>query len=118
MRAEDRSNNTPLPRIAPLRFTNGLIWGLGAWGARLEAQTVARQNRYSFDDALGTTGGYTFINAALTYGFQMSKASGTMFLRGTNLTNRVAFNAASIDTIRNLAPLPGRGVKAGVQINF
>ena len=118
VRAEDRSNNTPLPRIAPLRFTNGLIWGLGAWGARLEAQTVARQNRYSFDDALGTTGGYTFINAALTYGFQMSKASGTMFLRGTNLANRVAFNAASIDTIRNLAPLPGRGVKAGVQINF
>ena len=118
VRAEDRTNNTPLPRIAPLRFTNGLIWGMGAWGARIEAQTVAKQNRYSFDDALGTTRGYTFINAALTYGFQMSKASGTVFLRGTNLTDRKAFNAASIDTIRNLAPLPGRGIKAGVQINF
>ncbi len=118
VRAEDRTNNAPLPRIAPLRFTAGLLWGMGDWGARLEAQTIAKQNRYSPDDALGSTAGYTFINAALTYGFQVSRATGTVFLRGTNLTDRKAFNAASIDTIRNLAPLPGRGVKAGVQLNF
>ena len=118
VRAQDRSNNTPLPRIAPLRFTTGLIWGMGAWGARVEAQAVGKQNRYSNDDALGATAAYTFINAAATYGFQLGRVSGTAFVRGTNLGDRKAFNAASIDTIRNLAPLPGRGIKAGVQLNF
>ncbi|MEQ1516799.1 MAG: TonB-dependent receptor, partial [Usitatibacteraceae bacterium] len=118
VRAEDRSNSSPLPRIAPMRFTGGLIWGMGPWGARLESQTFAKQKRFSFDDAGGTTSGYTFVNAAATYSFRLSNVGGTFFVRGTNLTNRIGFNAVSIDTIRNLAPLPGRGVKAGVQINF
>ena len=118
VRAEDRTNYSPLPRIAPLRFTSGLIWSKGSWGARLEAQTIARQNRFSSDDAAGATEGYTFVNAAMTYGFQFSNVTGAVFLRGTNLTDRKAFNAVSIDTIRNLAPLPGRGIKTGVQINF
>ena len=118
VRADDRTNNSPLPRIAPLRITTGLSWGMEAWGARLEAQMVSRQKRYSFDDALGATDNYTFVNAAVTYGFKFSKAGGTLFLRGNNLTDHKGFNAVSIDTIRNLAPLPGRGVKAGIQVNF
>ena len=118
VRAEDRTNHSPLPRIAPRRFTSGLIWSMNAWGARLEAQMVSKQNRHSFDDAVGRTDGYTFINAAVTYGFQQTRTSGTLFVRATNLADRKAFNAASIDTIRSLSPLPGRSIKAGLQINF
>ncbi len=118
VRADDRTNRSPLPRIAPLRLTTGLLWSMNAWGARIEAQKFSRQNRPSFDDVLGATDGHTFVNAAVTYGFMLSKASGTLFLRGNNLTNQKGYNAVSIDTIRNLAPLPARGIKAGVQINF
>ena len=117
-RADDRTNHEPIPRVAPLRVTGGLVWAMGDWGARVEAQNVAKQNRFSSDDIGGPTGGYTFINAAATYGFKMDRFGGTVFLRGTNLTDRKAFNASSVDTIRGLAPLPGRGVKAGVQVNF
>lgn len=117
-RADDRTNHEPIPRVAPLRVTGGLVWAMGDWGARVEAQNVAKQNRFSSDDIGGSTGGYTFINAAATYGFKMDRFGGTVFLRGTNLTDRKAFNASSVDTIRGLAPLPGRGVKAGVQVNF
>ena len=117
-RADDRTNDEPIPRVAPLRVTGGLVWAMGDWGARVEAQNVAKQNRFSSDDIGGSTGGYTFINAAATYGFKMDRIGGTVFLRGTNLTDRKAFNASSVDTIRGLAPLPGRGVKAGVQVNF
>ena len=117
-RADDHTNNEPLPRIAPLRVTGGLIWAMGNCGARIDAQNVAKQNRFSSDDTGGATSGYTFINAAFTYGFKFSQTGGTLFLRGTNLTDRKAFNASSIDTIRGLAPLPGRGVKVGVQYNF
>lgn len=117
-RADDRTNHEPIPRVAPLRVTGGLVWAMGDWGARVEAQNVAKQNRFSSDDIGGPTGGYTFINAAATYGFKMDRIGGTVFLRGTNLTDRKAFNASSVDTIRGLAPLPGRGVKVGVQVNF
>jgi iron complex outermembrane recepter protein len=118
VRADDLTNNEPLPRIAPLRMTAGVILGLGQWGARLELQNVAKQNRFARDDALGATDGFTLINAAVTYAFGGEKNNGTVFVRGTNLSDRKAYNASSIDTIRALAPLPGRGVKAGVQLNF
>jgi iron complex outermembrane recepter protein len=117
-RAEDRTNNEPIPRVAPLRVTGGVIWAMNNWGARFEVQNIARQDRFSRDDLGGATAGYTFINAAATYGFKFDQIRGTLFLRGTNLTDRKAFNASSIDTIRNLAPLPGRGLKVGVQVNF
>jgi iron complex outermembrane receptor protein len=92
--------------------------GDGRLGARFEAQNVAKQNRFSNDDIGDATEGYTFINAAATYGFKMDRIGGTVFLRGANLADRKAFNASSVDTIRGLAPLPGRGVKVGVQVNF
>jgi iron complex outermembrane recepter protein len=117
-RAQDESNGEPIPRVAPLRFTGGVIWAMNNWGARVEVQNVAKQNRFSRDDLGGETAGYTFINAAATYGFKFNQVGGTVFLRGTNLSNKKAFNASSIDTIRGLAPLPGRGVKVGVQVNF
>jgi iron complex outermembrane recepter protein len=118
VRADDRFNNEPLPRIAPLRMTAGAIFGFGQWGARLELQNAAKQNRFARDDAIGATDGYTLINAAVTYTFGGEKTNGTVFIRGTNLSDRKAYSASSIDTIRALAPLPGRGVKAGVQFNF
>ncbi|MBL8512026.1 MAG: TonB-dependent receptor [Betaproteobacteria bacterium] len=118
VRADDRTNRQPLPRIAPLRLTTGLIGRFHTWEARAELLSVSKQNRVARDDALGPTSGYTFLNAALTYNFQAPKLSGLLFLRGNNLTDRKAFNASSIDTIRALAPLPGRSIKAGVQLNF
>jgi iron complex outermembrane recepter protein len=117
-RAQDQSNGEPIPRVAPLRVTGGVIWAMGNWGARVEVQNAAKQNRFSRDDLGGETAGYTFINAAATYGFKFNEIRGTLFLRGTNLTDKKAFNASSIDTIRGVAPLPGRGVKVGVQVNF
>jgi iron complex outermembrane recepter protein len=117
-RAQDQTNGEPIPRVAPLRVTGGVIWAMNNWGARVEVQNVAKQNRFSRDDLGGETAGYTFINAAASYGFKLNQVRGTVFLRGTNLSNKKAFNASSIDTIRGLAPLPGRGVKVGIQVNF
>jgi iron complex outermembrane recepter protein len=117
-RAEDRTNNDALPRVAPFRVSLAALWQLGGFGARFEVQRVAKQNRVSRDDAIGATDGYTMINLAGTYGFEFGNVRGTAFVSGTNLGNRKAFNAASFDTIRALAPLPGRAVRAGVQVNF
>jgi iron complex outermembrane receptor protein len=118
VRAQDRTDNDPLPRITPLRVTGGIIWASGPFGARFDVQNAAKQNRFSRDDAIGATDGYTLVNVAATYSFDFARVRGLLYIRGANLGDRKAFNAASFDTIRALAPLPGRSVRAGVQINF
>jgi iron complex outermembrane recepter protein len=118
-RAENRTTGDPLPRIAPLRVGAGLTAAFGAYGAKLDVQHVAKQNRFSREDIIGATAGYTLLNLAGTFEFSGGgRTAGTFFVTGTNLTNRKAFNAASFDTIRGLAPLPGRSLKAGVQLRF
>ena len=117
-RAQDLTNAEPLPRIAPLRLSTAASFADGPWALRGEIEHSAKQNRVPVIDLLGQTASYTMLNAALLYTVKLSGASALFFLKANNLGDRKAFNASSIDTIRALAPLPGRGVKAGVQLSF
>lgn len=116
--AQDLSHGESLPRIAPLRIFNALQWARERWTVRGEVDHAARQHRVPASDLLGTTPSYTLIHASLAYDVKFPKANALVFLKAGNLSNKVAYNAGSIDTIRGLAPLPGRNVRAGVQINF
>ena len=116
--ATDLTHAEPLPRIAPLRLRGALQWSSGPWGARLDIDHAARQSRVPADDVLGETTSNTRANLSLSYRTTTPAGNALFFLRITNLTDRLAYNASSIDTIRNLAPLPGRGFKAGVQLAF
>jgi iron complex outermembrane recepter protein len=122
VRAQDRSNQEPLPRIAPLRATIGLALTDEAWKLDLDVMRAAAQRRVPQLDAIGSTAGYTMVNASAIYKWQQGVGSlrpqVSVFLRASNLTNQRAFNAASIDTVRNLSPLPGRSVKAGLRVDF
>jgi len=118
VRADDLSNNQPLPRIAPLHFTPALIYTTGAWSARAELQMAARQNRVPASDLLGATPGYVRVNASLTRRITLGGHGGLWFVKLDNLTNQNAYSASSIDTLRNLAPLPGRGIAAGLQLSL
>jgi hypothetical protein len=40
------------------------------------------------------------------------------FIKGTNLTNRLAFNANTVDEVRQFTPIAGRTVEAGVRVFF
>ena len=119
VRAEDRTHREPLPRIPPLRATIGATMDWQRVVFSTELQHTARQRRVPQADTLGATGGYTLLNATAQTNVSLGpRTTATLFLRGTNLTNARAFNATSIDTIRGLAPLPGRGVRAGLRIDF
>lgn len=119
VRAEDRTNREPLPRISPLRVTIGATIDWQRFMFSAELKRTARQSRVPQADTFGPTEGYTLLNATAQANMTLgSRATATFFLRGTNLTNARAFNATSIDTIRGLAPLPGRGVRAGLRIDF
>lgn len=118
VRADDLSNGQPLPRIAPLHFAPALIYAHGKWSARAELQMAARQTRVPTSDLLGPTPGYALLNASLTRHFAVSGHGGLWFVKLTNLNNQAAYNASSVDTVRNLVPLPGRGVAAGLQVSL
>ena len=112
------TNAEPLPRIAPLRLSTAALYASGPWALRGEIEHSAKQNRVPVIDLLGPTASYTMLNAAILYTAKLPGATALFFLKANNLGDRKAFNASSIDTIRALAPLPGRGVKAGVQVSF
>ncbi|MGE0072905.1 MAG: TonB-dependent receptor [Thiomonas sp.] len=118
VRADDLRNGQPLPRIAPLHFTPTLVYTQGPWSARAELQMAARQTRVPTNDLLGATPGYVLVNASLTQRFSAAGRSGTWFVKLNNLLDQRAYNATTLDTLRNLAPLPGRGVAAGMQFSL
>ena len=117
-RAQDLTHDEPLPRIAPLRLRGAGVWSSGPWAARLEIDHAARQGRFPADDAIGVTPSHTLVNASLSYRWSSGSRNALLFIKANNLGDRVAYNASSIDTIRGLAPMPGRAVKAGVQLTF
>ena len=117
-RAQDLTNAEPLPRIAPLRFSTAALYSSGPWALRTEIEYSAKQSRVPANDLLGATASHTLVNAAVLYTLKLPNASALFFLKANNLGDRKAYSASSIDTVRALAPLPGRGVKAGVQMSF
>lgn len=119
VRAEDRTNREPLPRIAPLRAGIGSTLTSGRLRLTADVERSARQARVPTEEPRGAIAGHTLISASALYGMALgSGKSATFFLRGSNLADARAFNAASIDTIRYLSPLAGRSIKAGVRVEF
>ena len=119
VRAEDKTNREPLPRIAPLRVGMGSTLTSGGLRLSADVERSARQSRVPSSEIGGAVAGHTLVSASVLYGMPLGGGkSATFFLRGTNLGDSRAFNAASIDTIRYLSPLPGRSIKAGVRVEF
>ena len=116
VRATNEAIDQPLPRIPPARLTAGVNWKMGDWGARAEVIYAAEQDRVPTDDV--PTPAYTLINLAVNYRLRMAGSDGFFFARLNNLTNELAYNAATIGTVRPLAPLPGRGLMVGLRLSF
>jgi iron complex outermembrane receptor protein len=115
VRAEQTTDNEPLPRIPPLHFGAALRYEDSHWNAGVEVRQAARQNRFA--PAEDATDGYTLLNADVSYLFKGgAHTEWELFLRGNNLTNQVA--RVSTSFLKDFAPLPGRGVGAGVRLFF
>ncbi|MDH5832611.1 TonB-dependent receptor [Luteimonas kalidii] len=104
-----------LPRLAPWRAGAELRWEGDQWRAGLGAIRYARQDRVArYEDEKP---GYTLVNANLAW--HLDTASGRaleLFVDGNNLLDEEARPHTSF--LRDLAPLPGRSVSAGVRLFF
>jgi iron complex outermembrane receptor protein len=124
VRATNRASNEPLPRIAPTRITFNATYRVGPWKLRGEVVHAAKQSRIPLvereetDAGDGTTGAYTMLNLSAAYDIRIGRLNGNAFVKATNLTNELGYNAASIRSVRELSPLPGRGIRAGLTFTF
>lgn len=113
-RADNLSTGEPLPRIAPVRVTLGLNWLQGPWLARIEVQNAQRQDRVPSNDT--ATPGWTMVNLSASYKIRIGNADGLLFAKINNVGDRLAYNAATIETVRSLAPLGGRALTVGLRM--
>jgi iron complex outermembrane receptor protein len=116
LRADNRSTGEPLPRIAPLRLRLGAAYSLAGWTLRGDVVRAQRQSRVPADDE--RTPAYTLLNLALSKRLTVGTSDALLFVRLDNATDELAFNAGSIATVRDLAPLPGRSLSAGLRVSF
>jgi len=112
VRADDLSSGEPLPRIAPMRLRVGLEAGMGPWRGGLSMHHASAQDRVPATDSV--TPSSTLLNLWLSREF----GDALWFARLDNLGDRLAYNAATIGTLRNLAPLPGRSISTGLRLRF
>ena len=112
--AEDRSTSEPIPRIPPFRMGAALDYSKGPFDARLEGQYAAAQHRHA--DYELPTDGYFLVNASVSYDLQLGGVATTVYLKGSNLTNEEARQSTSF--LKDIAPMAGRGVVAGIRAEF
>lgn len=111
----DLARGGNLPRIAPSRVGGEVRWELGQWRASLGAVRYARQDDVAEFES--ETPGYTLVDAHVAW--HADTAGGNaweIFLDGSNLLDEEA--RAHTSFLKDLAPLPGRGVAFGVRAFF
>jgi iron complex outermembrane receptor protein len=111
--AED-SSSEPLPRITPFRYGISLNYESEHWLASIEGWRVDAQNRVAEFET--PTPGYTFFNASVGYKFQWGRTYNYVFARGTNLLD--AEGRDHLSFLKEVLPLPGRGVVLGLRTTF
>lgn len=114
VRAKLQNDGGDLPRIPAGRLGVRGDARLGGFTANAEYFRVFEQNRVaSFETR---TPGYDMVNATLAYRLPLGERSMELYVRGSNLTNALAFNHASF--IKEASPLRGRNVLFGLRAAF
>lgn len=104
-----------LPRIPATRAGLRLDANWAAWEGQVEWVRVARQNRVA--DFETATPGYGMLNLGAAYNGKLANGSPwQLYVKGTNLTDRLAYAHTSF--IKTAAPLMGRNITVGVKVAF
>ncbi len=111
--AED-SSGEPLPRITPFRWGVSLNYESEHWTASIEGWLVDSQNRVAQFET--TTPNYTFFNVSAGYKFQAWRTYNYLYVRATNLLD--AEGRDHLSFLKEVFPLPGRGVVVGLRSTF
>ena len=104
-----------VPRIPASKLGAELRWSGEDWSVNLRATRVNEQEDVAELEL--PTDGYTLLSLYADYRFDLGEDSSLeIFLRGQNLLDEEIRNHASF--LKNYAPEPGRGVMAGVRLEY
>lgn len=115
VRAAIEPTDEPLPRIAPMRVGAAFHYRDTRFDVRGEVRRTATQDRVSAFET--ETPGHTFVNASASYRiFGGARTITDILVRATNMANTLGRNHVSY--LKDLAPLPGRDIRAAVRLRF
>jgi len=103
----------PPARVPPWSATGRLVWTSPRWNARLEVRHVAQQDRVAAQEL--PTDGFTLVNLYAAWK-PLQDPAVSLFVEGRNLTDEEAREHASF--LKDIAPMPGRGVRVGLAYRF
>ncbi|NBT34488.1 MAG: TonB-dependent receptor [Betaproteobacteria bacterium] len=109
---KDVSNDAYIPRQTPQRLTPSLDLRSGPWLVRGEVQMVGKAKLGENETV--QAGSYSLVNVLAEH----QHRGITYFIKGTNLTNQLAFNANTVDAVRQYVPLAGRAAMVGMRAFF
>jgi iron complex outermembrane recepter protein len=104
----------PAPRIPALRVLGGVEASRDAFGARVEAEWVADQDRTASFEM--PTQGYTMVNASVSWKPFGRRNETMLILSGDNLFDVDARRHASFT--KDFVPLAGRNIKLSARLSF
>ncbi|GLK46447.1 MULTISPECIES: TonB-dependent receptor domain-containing protein [Novosphingobium] len=114
VRAKFKDEGGNLPRIPAGRLGARGDVAVAGFAVNAEYFRVFEQSRISSYET--RTPGYDMVNATVSYKLALGEQSAELYVRGTNLTNALAFNHASF--IKDASPLRGRNVVFGLRTMF
>lgn len=114
VRGKMKDEGGNLPRIPGGRLGARGDFRLAGFSADVEYFRVFEQDRIAAYET--STPGYDMVNATIAYKLELGAQSAELYLRGSNLTNALAFNHTSF--IKDASPLRGRNVVFGLRTMF
>jgi len=113
VRADNRDNGEPLPRITPLRLGTGLQYQKNSLGARLDVLHAFKQDRTTENEL--ATDCYTNVSALVTYKLP-TRLNLEVYAKANNLLNQEIREHSSF--LKDMAPQGGRSVLLGLRADF
>jgi iron complex outermembrane recepter protein len=115
VRGDNLDSRDPLPRLSPRRVRIGLEAAWEGLRGGVTWRQVAKQDRVPATDT--ATPGYSMLDLWASGRIALGVDT-SWFARLNNATDKLALNAATIATMRGLAPLPGRALTVGLRARF
>ena len=118
VRGKNNTEGGNLPRIPAARIGFGFEVQQEKLDFGMKFIRSLKQDKVAVheDHSEEATDAYSILSAFASYDINIGDNVGTLFLRGNNLTDELAFNHASV--LKNHAPSAGRSVEVGLKFDF
>lgn len=114
LRARNADTGEAIPRISPGRLGTAINGLLAEWTWRVDL--TYHLGQYNLAAGETPTPGFAMLGANFSHPVKISDANGTFNLKLTNLLNRYGQDASSF--LKDILPLPGRGIEASLKLTF